>query len=50
MDKKLKTSTDNQWTSLPENSLEESNSTNKKDKTANDNQWTSTAKNTIDEK
>ncbi|WML33946.1 hypothetical protein [Clostridium sp. OS1-26] len=50
MDKKSKTSTDNQWTSLPEKSLEESNSTNKKDKTANDNQWTSTAKNIVDEK
>lgn len=50
MDKKLKTDNDNQWASLPEKSLEESNSTNKKDKTATDNQWTSTAKNTIDEK
>lgn len=50
MDKKLKTDTDNQWTSLPEKSLEESNSTNKKDKTANDNQWTSTAKNNIGDK
>lgn len=49
MNKKLKTSTDNQWTSLSEKSLEESNSADKKEKTATDNQWISTAKNNIDE-
>lgn len=50
MGKKQKTATNNQWTSLPEGSLEEINSSQKKEKTATDNQWTSTLKNHINEK
>lgn len=45
MDKKKKTATDNQWTSLPEESFKGSKSMGKKEKTATDNQWTSTLKN-----
>ncbi|MDF2504457.1 MULTISPECIES: hypothetical protein [Clostridium] len=51
MGKKEKTATDNQWTSLPENSPEDSGySHTKKEKTATDNQWTSTLKNSVDKK
>lgn len=45
MDKKKKSSTDNQWASLPEESFNSSNTSGKKEKTATDNQWTSTIKN-----
>ncbi len=47
MEKKLKSSTNNQWTSLPEDPLKKENSCNKKNKTATDNQWTTTAKNNL---
>lgn len=51
MEKKLKSSTNNQWISLPEDPFKEQDTSNKKDKTATDNQWTSTAKNnTTDQK
>ncbi|GIM30483.1 hypothetical protein CPJCM30710_31490 [Clostridium polyendosporum] len=50
MEKKLKSSTDNQWASVPEELSTESGSANKKPKTATDNQWTTTAKNNISEK
>jgi hypothetical protein len=50
MGKKLKSDTDNQWTSLPEEPNMESSSSNKKDKTATDNQWTTTAKNNLSDK
>lgn len=50
MGKKEKTATDNQWSSLPEESPKNLGSCNKKEKTATDNQWTSTLKNHIDEK
>lgn len=45
MDKEKKTSTDNQWSSLPEEPFDPSNIGNKKEKSATDNQWTSTIKN-----
>ncbi|MFL0251837.1 hypothetical protein ACJDT4_15570 [Clostridium neuense] len=46
MEKQKKSSTNNQWTSLPE---EEAKNTcnDKKEKTATDNQWTSTLKNNV---
>jgi hypothetical protein len=44
MEKKNKTITDNQWTSLPLESFKEANNCVKKEKTATDNQWTSTCK------
>lgn len=45
MDKKLKSETNNQWTSLPEDPNNEGYSCNKKQKSDTDNQWTSTLKN-----
>ena len=50
MEKKEKTATDNEWTSVPEGSLKGIRSSEKKEKTATDNQWTSTLKNHIDKK
>lgn len=50
MDKKPKSETDNQWTSLPEDPGNEGYSCKKKPKSETDNQWTSTIKNNIDEK
>ncbi|AEB76476.1 hypothetical protein [Clostridium botulinum] len=47
MGKKLKSETNNQWTSLSENSCKDSCCCNKKHKTATDNQWTSTIKNNV---
>jgi len=44
MEKKNKTITDNQWTSLPLESFKEATNCVKKEKTATDNQWTSTSK------
>lgn len=49
MEKQKKTSTNNQWTSLPEENAKASCNT-KKEKTATDNQWTSTLKNNVDDK
>lgn len=50
MEKKKKTSTNNQWTSLPEEDAKCSCSKGKKEKTAADNQWTSTLKNNANDK
>ncbi|OPJ57235.1 hypothetical protein [Alkalithermobacter paradoxus] len=50
MNKKLKSSTDNQWISVSQESSKCKNLSNKKEKTATDNQWTSTAKNTFEDK
>lgn len=50
MEKKLKSSTDNQWESVPEELSTESSSGGKKPKTATDNQWTTTAKNNVSQK
>ncbi|MCD3350275.1 hypothetical protein [Clostridium botulinum] len=47
MSKKLKSETNNQWTSLSEDSSKDSCYSNKKNKTATNNQWTSTIKNNI---
>ncbi|MBV4424555.1 hypothetical protein [Clostridium tyrobutyricum] len=49
MMKKGKTATNNQWTSTPAKTPEESGAAHRKKKTATDNQWTSTLKNNIDE-
>lgn len=50
MEKQKKTSTNNQWTSLPEEDSKCSCSKSKKEKTATDNQWTSTLKNHVNNK
>lgn len=50
MGKKEKTATNNQWTSVPEDSPKGISSSEKREKTATDNQWTSTLKNHINEK
>lgn len=49
MGKKQKTAANNQWTSTPEKTLEQHDSSHRKHKTATDNQWTSTLKNNIGE-
>ncbi|MFU0824016.1 hypothetical protein [Clostridium sp.] len=48
MSKKLKSITNNEWTSLPQNGLKNSSAEKKKKKTATNNQWTTTAKNNLE--
>ncbi|KXZ39904.1 hypothetical protein SAMN05661008_00874 [Alkalithermobacter thermoalcaliphilus JW-YL-7 = DSM 7308] len=50
MNKKLKSSTDNQWISTPEDVLKNKNSKHNNKKTETNNQWTCTAKNTLHDK
>lgn len=50
MEKQKKSSTNNQWTSLPEEDAKCPSSNAKKEKTAADNQWTSTLKNNVGDK
>ncbi|KYH30013.1 MULTISPECIES: hypothetical protein [Clostridium] len=48
MKKKLKSSTNNEWTSLPQHGLKNSSDEKKEKKTATNNQWTTTAKNSLE--
>ncbi|MDP4144712.1 MAG: hypothetical protein Q8936_09590 [Bacillota bacterium] len=50
MKKELKSETNNQWASIPEDPYTKDKTKTKKEKTATDNQWTTTAKNDITEK
>lgn len=50
MNKCKKTAENNQWTSLPTDSFNKSDSHGKKEKTAENNQWTSTIKNSAPNK
>ncbi|MCD2345714.1 MULTISPECIES: hypothetical protein [Clostridium] len=50
MEKQKKSSTNNQWASLPEEKTQNCNSSTKNDKTATDNKWTSTLKNNVEDK
>ncbi|AAK80734.1 hypothetical protein BJV85_001103 [Clostridium acetobutylicum] len=45
-----KSATNNQWSSLPEENFDKSQSKGKSEKSALNNQWTSTIKNSTDDK